>query len=191
MAAEIGNAESAITAAGFGSLLNDNAVVVRKRVAEFDSSGLPAGSYDPIMDFTVMFDSPDPAWSSERRQLPATAGMTTFADSYGSHTAGVFVHEMGHRLETQNPGITERAQAAIDSIGEKEIKKHISSMSINKNELAAECFAARVHPDFESLPDRTKQIVNEILDAPDSDDITMSAQFPAEFDESKITRDED
>lgn len=81
----------------------------------------------------------------------------------------VYLHEYGHHIEQNDVGVSRRArviEAEMDENPEFKdwIKNNISVYATaNSRELAAECFALAVHPEYDTVSDETKKFVEELL----------------------------
>ena len=85
-----------------------------------------------------------------------------YADPYMAH----YIHEYGHYYSmTVKPEILERAKSVYaDPENGSNIRHYISQYAFtNPAELAAECWAAYHHDDFEKMDERGKKIVRHVL----------------------------
>jgi len=94
---------------------------------------------------------------------PLEAGISSAPYAYSKFFHGVVTHEYGHHLAHKDTSIEERARFALGRYGE-DIKTTLTDYAYtNQAEAAAEAYTLKRHPDFQSLPSATQQIVNYIL----------------------------
>lgn len=93
---------------------------------------------------------------------PLGGQISSVSLTYPNTFGGTYTHEWGHHV-TENPKIQRRAAAIIDDKKET-IKKSVSRYAIqNPSELAAECYALSVHPNYSSVSKEGKSIVDYVL----------------------------
>lgn len=91
---------------------------------------------------------------------------STVSNTYRSLRGGVYVHEYGHHAtETLNLQSIRRAGTVLDNDQNIPLlKRTLSRYSVtNDHELAAECYTARVHPQFNRLPAETRNLILYVL----------------------------
>ena len=91
---------------------------------------------------------------------------SSISATFDNQFTGTYIHEVGHAVYYKNKSVRSRASAVdLDSKEMRTwLKKNISRYSIeNDRELAAECYAMTLHPDYVKLPAETRKFVEGIL----------------------------
>lgn len=112
----------------------------------------------------------------------------TIKESYPDPLQGLVVHEMGHKNHKDSPAVEKRAMVLMsDHATIQQVKNLISGYAAtNYQELAAEAFTMRKHPDFNKLGADAQQLVKYVLgEVPDPPEPKLT---PAPLPPSKLTK---
>jgi hypothetical protein len=85
--------------------------------------------------------------------------------AYEDQIAATLIHEVGHSLHDEDPARLDRAKALLsDENGRKEISKYLGRYAATApEEVVAEAYTVFKHPDYKTLPDEAKKLVDHIL----------------------------
>jgi hypothetical protein len=158
-------ADSVETAAKSHDIPNGVQVIIRRATEDEIDRGVTRENahWDP-QGFVVMQED---ALSDERgpkKELADRKPSVKYA--YDDPIVGLYIHELGHRFhDVEDTQAVKRAQDILDEEGAAvRIEKAISGYAnYNAQELVAESYAMRKHPNFDRLPDATKEIINQVL----------------------------